>query len=260
MPWFSAVVSLLLLVGCGGLAVVDAGEGGAPPGTTSATTGGAPGVWTECSSPAGYRICHGPNDCPADQGTCGICAGDFHATEKAAISFCINDAMVAFGARQCFKCPDGGVCGVSLGELSLRLGSFNCLPIDIAQLYDAAGYGHYARYADYGLWTGDPLPSPSTCPIIEGVTLCGPGCGDCPTGELCTGRSRLHPHSFCLPEDAGSCSADGLDDCPPGEGCFKYTVEPEAQPLADQHGYCLEMDRCEALAAGYPGGGVCFVP
>jgi hypothetical protein len=133
-----------------------------------------------------------------------------------------------------------------------------CAPFDLGVLYAKAGYAERVRYADWGLFTGEPLPEPTSCPSVEGVLLCGGNCGGCPPETTCTGRSPLHPYGICAPAD--DCSPPEGQWCGPGLGCFIWTVEPEAQALADRLGYCYPLATCEKMAAGVPGGGKCVVP
>jgi hypothetical protein len=115
------------------------------------------------------------------------------------------------------------------------------------------------RYADFGLWVGEALPAPTMCPTFSGFTVCGGNCGDCVGTEICSGRSHLHPYGLCAPDQGdeveGGCHAGS---CKGGQSCFVFTVEPEAQPVADQHGLCLPPDTCQAVAANLPGGGKCM--
>lgn len=47
---------------------------------------------------------------------------------------------------------------------------------------------------------------------------------------------------------------------PRGEGCFLFTVEPEMQPIADEHGHCIAIGRCLDTAGQLPGGAECLLP
>lgn len=115
-------------------------------------------------------------------------------------------------------------------------------------------------YADRGVWTGASLPEPKTCPSIADVPTCGGYCGGCPVGQVCTGRSPLHPYGICIPQDAGVCSrVTGINGstCSASEGCFIFKVEAEHQMVADATGFCVPYQECQALAASLPGGGFC---
>jgi hypothetical protein len=117
------------------------------------------------------------------------------------------------------------------------------------------------RYGDLGLWTGDLLPMPASCPSFPEFQVCGPTCGGCPAGQQCVGRAPLHPYGFCVVKFADYCSRDGTRKCKnAGEGCFVYKVEAEAQMLADLHGLCIPLTRCNALASKLQGGGFCVPP
>lgn len=153
-------------------------------------------------------------------------------------------------------CADGEI----LAEFTSSLAYFLCVDPEVGQLMANAGYPERVRYADWGLWTGAPLPEPGTCPTVDGFTICGGTCGGCPEGRVCTGRSPLHPYGICvtapLSGNATYCG-DDKNHCDPGQSCFRFTVEPDAQALADLHGWCFGPDECNAIAAGLPGGGTC---
>jgi len=237
--------------GAGGAANTGSNGGGgqvAPSGTG--------GGWTDCSSPEGYRICGGPKLCSYDPADCPLCS-DMTPEGPDDLSVCYNEELAKELEGSCgYDCPDGKIC-VAYGSETAAIGSFSCTPYNLGVLYDQAGAPGFVRYADLGLWTGDPLPLPDSCPVIEGVTICGGNCGGCPTGQFCTGRSPLHPYSMCVPDELWDCNLEEYL-CDKGLGCFIYTVEPEAQPLADRHGYCLPLDTCQKTAADLPGGGKCI--
>lgn len=142
--------------------------------------------------------------------------------------------------------------------VDVRVADAWCMPYNIGVLFANAGYADWVRYADFGLFTGEPIPAPTSCPTIEGVPLCGGNCGGCPPETVCTGRSRLHPYGICAPID--TCDPEYDDWCGAGRGCFMWIVEPEAQALADQKGYCYPLAICQKMAAEVPGGGKCVVP
>jgi hypothetical protein len=128
------------------------------------------------------------------------------------------------------------------------------MPFNLGVLFVNAGEADRVRYADLGLFTGDPLPIPEACPRL-GIPICGGACGGCPGEDLCTGRSPLHPYGICVPPVSGQCSP--MSNCGTGKACFTYLVEPAAQAIADDWGYCLPTDLCEAIASQLPGGGAC---
>jgi hypothetical protein len=146
-----------------------------------------------------------------------------------------------------------------------RLGPL-CVPYSIGKL--ASRYvsdPDRVRYADFGHFDGRPLPSPPGCPSAGGFTPCGGGCPPCPGDMLCASRSPLHPFGFCIPHNTDAIGTCRIVDAGPDSGecrdastaCFTFTVEPEAQALADLHGVCLPVDECQSLANGLPGGGRC---
>jgi hypothetical protein len=153
----------------------------------------------------------------------------------------------------CWKCVDGGICF----DLGMGVGAFHCAPYDVGILFEQYGAENRLRYADWGLWTGDPLPEPETCPSISGVPICGGNCGGCPAGQHCTGRSPLHPFGVCFRDDEKSCTKDE-PSCDAGDACFFFAVEVEAMPLAYEAGHCVPLESCVATAEQLPGGGECI--
>ncbi|MCC6526400.1 MAG: hypothetical protein IT373_27380, partial [Polyangiaceae bacterium] len=248
-----AVACTAFLSGCG--SAVSGGPGGAggsgggdaPGGWGGAAGGGAGGgVWTDCSSPSGFAICGGAPQCS--------CGADCLSPDQP-ISVCYNDALANMGISL-WQCKDGEI----RVDVSGGGGLDWCAAFELGVLYSNAGFPERARYSDHGLWTGDPLPLPDSCPAVPGITLCGGHCGGCPVGYACTGRSRLHPYSACFSTGPGAACALPDHPCAGGQGCFIYLVEPEAQADADRDGYCLDAATCETLAASFPGGGKCVLP
>ncbi len=136
----------------------------------------------------------------------------------------------------------------------------NDVPFNAGSIVAKHGQADRLGYADRGVWTGDPLPMPKTCPSIPDVPTCGGYCGGCPVGQICTGRSPLHPYGICIPEAAGVCSrVAGVNGskCSATEGCFIFKVEAAHQTVADATGFCVPSKECQALAANLPGGGFC---
>lgn len=225
------------------------------------------GEWTQCTSPDGYAVCGGPAQCPASSAACQSCGvgsigGGDAGGAQGSLYACVNDALVAFGAPSDKVCLDGAIYVAEYAP-----DAFVCAPYDLGVLFAKNGATDRVRYVDMGVWTGDPLPLPTSCPNIPGLQLCGGNCGPCPNQEMCTGRSPLHPYSFCVPQDTGASPGLGCNagsGCPgPGNvpdagiGCLTYKVEPSAQAFADKSGICLPDDLCKAAAAGLPGGGTC---
>lgn len=255
----------VVCLGCGNVVFSPgAGSGGAASSSASGTSGsssssaagggGAGGGWTECSSPDGMAICNGPAERPQSGDLCQYCVDP-----DSEISYCSTDALVddhAFSG-DCWACADGHVCVQGGKWESYPSYAGECVPFSIGALFAKAGHANRVRYADFSLFTGDPLPEPESCPTIDGVTLCGGHCGGCPAATVCTGRSPLHPYGVCAPiyQDC-----DPEHPCDPGDGCFVWQVEPEAQPTADNYGICYPLALCQKMAAEVPGGGKCVVP
>ncbi len=223
--------------------VIDGTGGGAT--TTSVTTG--VGGWTDCSSPNGYEVCGDQTNCDNPDCLCGTAGFGVPG-------ICINESYDAWGGVGVLVgwCKDGGV---------IRLiGGFpnSCVPEDIGLLYCAQGFQDAIRFADFGTYDCEPLPLPDDCPSPAGIQLCGPSCGACPAGQLCQGRSRLHPYGMCMVPPSNLCSTGAT--CEAGESCFVYAVDPPGQPFANEYGLCLPDAQCQAAASNLPGGGTCLAP
>jgi hypothetical protein len=185
-------------------------------------------------------VCHGPSQCPGGgDAVCVVCGDDALHYPDEGVSVCGNQAWAAFNGSDCGRsCTDGSIC---VKEFSGGA-SYFCAPFDLGILFAQNGGGDRVRYADMGLWTGAPLPEPSTCPAIAAPQLCGANCGPCPPGETCTGRSPKHPYGFCGPRSYEACAVSPHSCGDPGSGCMTYTVEPQAQMLANQWGICRETE------------------
>jgi hypothetical protein len=240
--------------GAGAATTASSSSGG---GTSSGGTssGGTGGGWASCSTPEGFAICGGPNHCGAGTSDCTACLWDPTLQE---VSECSGGAMESWESKRCpAECPDGAVCVTLAKALSEK---WFCAPFDLGVLYanNGAGTPGRLRYADLGLWTGDQLPQPETCPSFTGFQICGGHCGGCPGQEVCTGRSPLHPYGVCVGPSVLDTPATGPCACPTGERCFSFTVQPDAQSVATQNAFCLPQDMCQQLAAQLPGGGTCL--
>lgn len=252
----SVVGALLVLVGsCGGTrSDADAGRDGA--GDVSADLGVPDDAgFTSCSTPENYRICGDNTSCPVGDSACTMCIS-VQGPKDHDVALC-GETFVALFNRSCDKyCDDGQICLRPGGGLSL-----SCMPYSLGPLFSKYTTDpDRIRYADLGKWTGDPLPRPATCPSDADFRVCGGNCGGCLAGEICTGRSPLHPYGFCLnAASVQSCAVGNAKWCQAGtEGCFVFKVQPEAQPLADTYGICLALAECNALATRLPGGGTCI--
>lgn len=249
------------------------GDGGSTAATTSMTGGGDGGarpqdVPSACQSPSGYQVCGGPNHCPYDVPSCPENTLVEEEDEaKGVLGLCFNDVFSEYVVESdetfCVSCDDGDIC---FDEANLGFAAF-CMPFEVGPLVQQNGAAARLRYADHSLWTGQVLPAPATCPILADVPTCGGLCGDCAEGEVCTGRSPLHPYGLCVPTDADADASTNLlgycnemYPCKAGFGCFHWTVQPEAQQQADDFGFCLPLKTCKAAAANIPGGGYCDAP
>ncbi len=189
-------------------------------------------------------------ECAADDPlrSVGVCDGFYYilGTEKNDFADACDDGFVRYDVVGEFFDPNFKV--------------LSCVPYSLGLLVSRyVSDRDRLRYADFGFFTGAPLPRPTTCPATTGFQLCGSSCGACPTGQRCNGRSPLHPYGFCVDNSiAGFCSLPiPTGHCTQGQGCFKFKVEADAQAIADLYGVCLPLAQCQALATGLPGGGTC---
>jgi hypothetical protein len=221
--------------------------------------------YTRCSTPEGLGICGPATGCEAGSNRPG-CFGCTCPAPRPDGGWISPECMPDDPVRSVGMCDnllaalEGSPCrdGLVHYEWSAA-GAYQCIPYSAGLLLSRyLSDPDRIRYADFGLFTGEPLPEPSSCPSVAALRLCGPGCGACADGERCTGRSPLHPHGFCY-RDSTWCSLSPSDRavCREGRACFTYSVEPAAQAVADRRGRCLPRALCEALAAELPGGGAC---
>lgn len=234
--------------GLGGGAGVG-GSGGVGGVGGAAGTGGLPdGGWTECSTPD-FAACG--LDCPSGVPGCTIC----HPPASPELYGICAESLTPLDVM--WKPHDGRV--LVTGDAAITAKS---------SLYDIAysggvflaqhGQADRVAYADRGVFTGEPLPTPSTCPTLPQGQVCGAACGGCPVGQLCTGRSPLHPYGMCVPDAHSFCRYPAEQNyvCKPDEDCFIFTVQAERQDFANATGFCLPTALCEAYAQ-LPGGAEC---
>lgn len=232
---------LVLLAACGGRADDP---------NTGRDGGGADAGWTECASPAGYAICGGAHECPADgacQNKCGV-----YNTPRAYPILCQNGPFQSWadaygGVYACPPCGDGNVCSSIEGAPYPAW----CVPFEAGVIL--ARGGATVAYGDGSSFTGQPIPTSAQCPPAGSARYCGAGCGTCSGGEACVGTSPIHAVGFCFPKlpVKGSwvdhtCNAMAAGICRSGEACFIFTVQPEAQ--ADYMGFCLPEVTCSEVA------------
>ena len=135
---------------------------------------------------------------------------------------------------------------------------WDAAPFSLGTLFANNGAADRVRYPDMSHWTGEALPSPTTCPALNVAHLCGLSCGDCPADYSCYGRSPLHPYSVCVPPVNDSCSRKAGTPCAdPSNKCFTFKVEDVDQSTADFRSLCFPVDQCLDLTQNLPGGAFC---
>jgi hypothetical protein len=241
--------SIGLLLGCGGQSVVQDGgvsDGGATDAEAS--------VLTQCESSRGPRVCAGPNSCSFGDNGCANC---WRGGTLDGLGLCQSaKGPLQYTVNQCIAAPDGMIC---IAPDPTNPTTFTVIgDIDWGLLFLKNGAGDRVRYADMSLFTGDPLPTPTSCDSgVTAVKTCGGHCGGCGADEICHGRSPLHPFGICVKvNDGGPCTSKKFK-CATGSSCFVWTVQPSAQADADGAGYCFPTAQCDNLAATLPGGGKC---
>jgi hypothetical protein len=208
-----------------------------------------------CGSPSGYVVCGGPNDCFPDGGApCDFCTLQTiqQFGSPYTLGICTNQANPELSVA--------GLCDDDCVYVELITpGEWSTYPLEVGALFAANGAADRVRYADLSFYTGQPLPSISSCTSDAGFTACGGSCPPCSADRLCTGRSPLHPVGLCVP--AHNCGVQGGWKCPQAaDACFVFTVQPDAQALVDSdYGECLPLSECQAAAKSYPGGGTCHL-
>ncbi|MFO0554588.1 MAG: hypothetical protein U0271_39795 [Polyangiaceae bacterium] len=227
-----------------------AGHGGA----TSSSTDGA-GGFTDCESPSGYRICNGIHNCSNDPDDCGCLSMGDDPLNPDLFGICLNVGDWLDWINQGEECIDGGL------MIEVQDGMFWCSPWELGMLFCGSDEGRLVRYRDYAPYDCDgPVPTPAECVETATLRLCGDACGSCQENEVCGGRSKAHPYSFCFPESRDSCRAERPCQTA-GESCFTFShSDPETQAIAEREGFCLPDALCRAAASELPGGGQCTAP
>lgn len=246
-----AGATLILLAGCGGTTLQPSDAG-----TDVAADTSVDGGYTECIAPSGHAICGGVHHCSGGGGcTCAPNMVDNPEPRPCGTNQLAFDYEPGGRGYDCMFCREGSVC-LDWFEYDI----LQCGPFDLAYLMSQGGASqNRIRYYDRGFFTGTPLPDVGVCPNVPGVKICGGNCGACAKDEYCVGRSPLHPVGFCLSSVPNHFSCSSKDKCTtyPGDGCFRFSVEAGAQPVANEFGLCMPLAQCQALAAGLPGGGTC---
>jgi hypothetical protein len=244
---------------CGGhveMAVTDGGPVSVDAGTWDGSLPHDAG-YTRCSTPEGWGICGDATACPASPSRPECSDGCELDSLGGGVGIC-NDFFGQEGLKLCPVCDDDSVCYDPF--VSNPTGQMFCLPYSLGVLLSQyVKDSNRLRYADLSFWTGDELPTATSCPTFATFQICGGTCGGCAPGQLCVGRSPTHPFGFCVTESATEvCTADGSIPCHGvNESCFTFAVSAGAQALADRHGLCLDSSQCHDVASMLPGGGKC---
>src|ERR1019366_5042154 len=233
---------VLVLAGCGGATSASGADGGGDSGSVADALPDLGSGWTQCASPDGTAVCGGPNACPgvASPG-CGCLSTAGNDVGACSLSAGVTEST-------CYLPPDGDLCVAVSASYVLFTE-----PYALGVLFAANGAAARVRYADYGDWTGDELPVPAGCPTPAGIELCGPSCPLCPSDQVCSGRSPLHPYGMCFPMAPVGCGAG----CPAGTACFAFTVQADAQAEATGQAVCIPSGQCGAAVTQLPGGATC---
>ncbi|MCA9621419.1 MAG: hypothetical protein KC731_20500 [Myxococcales bacterium] len=251
-----AAIVVGLSLHCGGRAVIDGGGGQAASTSAGSITGAGGTTSADPCERDGFRACN-IGDCGAN--ACGKegCSGDQEFLDDGFASLCINDA-----SKQTVFAVPGYFCHQAQHEDDLCAhllyspsGFVLALPAAAGQLLYNLGAGDQVHYTDHSRYTGEPLPSPTTCPASPGLKLCGASCGSCGNDEVCRGRSPRHPYGVCLPAEPRNCSANAA--CFAGEACFIFEVDEASQALADYYGTCVDAAACQA-SLPFAGGAKCL--
>ncbi|CAN5572499.1 hypothetical protein BH09MYX1_BH09MYX1_29600 [soil metagenome] len=240
-----------LLFSCGGTVAM-------PPGSDASVDALTDAGWTPCSSPDGIHICNGSNQC-----TCPprrACVDSLYLGGVAPCEPVFTPPSGTLEACAAGGGSDGWVC-INFSPAN-EVGTYTEGGFNLGALFQSGGASDRVRYADFGTFTGEPLPEPSSCPDLGSSHSCGGACGGCSSGMRCVGRSPLHPVGVCLPPQPGCAARDGypMQICAPTDGCFAFSVQPVQQKNADLHGVCLPRATCTELAVKLPGGGHCYAP
>lgn len=255
------VLLTLLIGGCGGRTDADGagvagagGTGAVPADSGTGGTGGAAGAtdggWTDCSTPD-FAVCG--VGCPEGRPDCTVC---FPPPTPEKFGICgesLNPDELSN------KPADGRVLATTKAVLTAEVPSLAEVAFSGGLFLLQHGQGDRVAYADRGLFTGAPLPEPSACPSLSAGQVCGGLCGGCPVGQICTGRSPLHPFGICVTDDLNECRHPPEKNwtCSSTKSCFVFTVEAERQALANRTGFCLPKATCESYRT-LPGGGECY--
>lgn len=199
------------------------------------------------------RISNGTEKCSRSCPSCGdgvLCIGfEDRAGDPAPFNICdYGLASIDVGG------PCTG-CSTALPLCSWLHGI--CVSQSLCEGFASEGFPQACIWADKTNWTPGETIAPPACDCPADGILCGGSCGDCASGEVCSGRSPTHPFGVCVAKNSRDCRRDGSLACPSGFACLTYVVEAANQTLADENGTCLPVDRCAATGRVLPGGANC---
>jgi hypothetical protein len=174
--------------------------------------------------------------------------------QRKVFSFCNLDKKARNPPRCGPNCGEDRCCAV----LEFQTGALVCVDSRVCAEGVRRGQGSFL-YGDYTAYTGEEIPPPSDCALsITAIKTCAPGCQQCGSGEICTGRSPSHPLGICFPggfNENRSCAEDA-SNCPLTDYCFSWGHSNNK--LSDGYeGACVPKDACLQLAQYLPGGGHC---
>jgi hypothetical protein len=248
---------LCIVAACGGRTEQsvgdDGGDSGSSAGDADVLVGDSSAANSPCVSVSGFAVCGGPNDCfPPSPQTMQSACGDCSLSPDFSVTLCLNSAVPNLSSSA--FADDGEV----YVEDALQ-GQWDAYPYEVGALFAANGAADRVRYADWYLWSGAPLPVPTSCPTFSDFAICGGDCGTCDAGDFCTGRSPEHPYGVCLPvpTDTTNCDPGHSWACPAGTACAVLQSSADGQSEADAHGVCVTSAACTAIAASLPGGAIC---
>ncbi len=212
-------------------------------------------------------VCGGANDCNAGTDCAQYCSQTGTELQPCGANATVESSYFCDNP----PCPDGTLAlplnNAKPSDVPL-LGQ--CVVDEIGQLFHRNNADSRLLYADFSAYDGAPLPQPSSCPTLPGLTLCGGSCGDtCPhdggfSPHVCFGRSKKHPYSLCA-VNGGTCSTSDQSNCKTfgtetgsAQGCLLFLDDSADQSIADIHGICVDQTTCNAAASSYPGGAKCI--
>jgi hypothetical protein len=208
-----------------------------------------------CGSPSGYVLCGGPNACFLEGGPpCDLCTLDQIRMFDSPYDLGLCDNKASPSAVNVETCDDDCVYIETFQPTF-----WSAFPLEVGVLFAANGAEDRVRYADLSFYTGQPLPEIASCTAPGSFTVCGGTCPPCAADRICTGRSPLHPLGLCVLKNQ-DCQPEKNFACPAGDGCFVFSVQADAQALANEYGECMPLAECQAAAKSYQGGGVCHPP